>query len=593
MNLAFTISMLGVLIGTLIVLTTGALLLQCLAGIGRAIVRSLRSSDAVDPSEANIDGLGAGILKAMGVVLLMFCVLAAGYFVTARHDNVRGPRPVAVSTNTDMATSESARDKAFTSQQLHQTVRELEGIRDSIRTNVREARGRIHVEPESVAAEVHAVLAERAAAAKEEAEAIASVSVSDSDQIARENSGESPRVMRSRLAAQLADILRKRTAQLSAERSDETNSDPTSDVIIFEITPETVAALLGEPEGEMLRSLSRNLPETIRQTYALIPLTAPANPVSAADRSLKAAEMIHSVATALIASVEKPQTAPNAELVGNQPAVALAKSSGESQVSPLEPPAVPLPEAEKAATEVDSVPTAVVIQQPAEAPEPGPAPQAGPAPEPGPAPLTAEEIPLWLTNPDGGRVIVETPFRPAGEDNAEAIRLAVNEALLTRLKDRPDHTLSRVRDWERLIQVSLAPAAIETCVVATYDRKEVIPTREGPQAMYQTLALVEFSEEVDHAAQLAIRQSVQENRINAVGTTAGFVWLAVLTGGLLIRFGRRGGRVRKLLTVPVFALIPIPLVVTAVVMTVAMSQGATFEFPWQERSVPVVIGEHH
>ena len=41
------------------------------------------------------------------------------------------------------------------------------------------------------------------------------------------------------------------------------------------------------------------------------------------------------------------------------------------------------------------------------------------------------------------------------------------------------------------------------------------------------------------------------------------------------------------------ALITLPLLMTAVGMTVGMSAGATFDFPWENWANPVVIGDDH
>lgn len=540
MGHTFQISWFGIVWILLIVISVGAILLKLLAGLCRLIVNSLRSAPpnpAVRTETARIEG---GFLLTSCLTFVVCLALAAGIFLLRTSDRPMVTRsgPAETVVFSDVVGNSEAVNEVHTTpsdvgRELRGAFQDLQGARDNLRTAIHGTNRKIHVEVNS----------ESAAVSPPESNAD---STSARTTAVPPVSGSAPRP--------------------AAEQAE----DESSGVVVFDLSPEATSGNTDGPSVELLNAINSKLPEKIRRTYALIPLSAPGYPVSAADRSLQAAEVLQAVAASLIAAAEK-QTAAAA---ASDAAQAAAQADAQANAADAVETAATSAETNAAPTEgnaAEDLMTRPAISEVAEVDE--------------------SQIPTWLQNPDGGRIVVETPFQPAAEDNSEAIRTAVNEALLVHLRERTDQTLKPVQNWDRFVHVSLTPEAAKKCVVATYDRKEVIPTREGPKSLRRTMALIEFPEDVDNAALAAIRKSVQQHRISGVATATGAAWLAVMTGGLLIRFGRRGGRMRKLITVPAFALVSVPLFLAAVGITVGMSVGTTFDFPWENSANPVVIGD--
>lgn len=527
MTTSFQISWFGIVCVLLIVISVGAILLKLIAGICRLIVNSFRRSTQDPPVQVYTARIESGFLVTCLVTFIVCIALAGGIFLVRTGEN----RDEATE---DFAMAANAIQEAETDlrRDLRGAFQDLQGARDDLRSAVHGTNRTVRVEVET-----NSAAATPTSSITDSKNAATSASVPEDD----------------------------RAIQPAAEKAE----DESSGVVLFDVSPDSTVGDANEPGRELLKALHSKLPEKIRRTYALIPLTAPGYPVSAADRSLQAAEVLQAVAASLIAAAEKHAAAAKVEAAASQVAAEVA-----AQTAKLD---------------------AAAKAQVAEAATSSPPPEAETTDSASPVVAEAEEdrIPTWLQNPDGGRVVVETPFQPVSEDNAEAIRTAVNEALLVHLRERTDQTLKPVQDWDQFVHVSLTPEAAKKCVVATYDRKEVISTREGPKTLRRTMALIEFPEDVDNAALAAIRKSVQRHRIGGVVSATGFAWLAVMTGGLLIRFGRRGGRVRKLIAVPAFAVITVPLLMAAVGMTVGMSAGTTFDFPWENWANPVVIGDNH
>lgn len=270
-------------------------------------------------------------------------------------------------------------------------------------------------------------------------------------------------------------------------------------------------------------------------------------------------------------TISKPAIAVSAEIPGGPEAVHSATAAPE----PGEPvPREPVP---RAAIPAEAVEAETAVAVPAEAEVATPV-------EPVPAELAEAEpaVPEWVRNPDGGRVVVETDFRVAAEDPMPLLRTAVSQAFRQHLEQQTESSLPAPTVWKKLIQVNLSETATERCIVAKFDRSEIISTAEGPQTMIKTLALVEFPESIEHPTLAKIRRTVQQHRAWTVAVALLFLWMAFTSAGLLVRFTVGGSSLRKLISIPATVLIPVPLLLVAGALIAGIYQEQTRIFPWEK-----------
>jgi len=295
-----------------------------------------------------------------------------------------------------------------------------------------------------------------------------------------------------------------------------------SDVVVFQLSEDVVQQLLGESGRELLQSFNSELPDRIRQTYALIPLTPPVGSAVSPVKPLLAAGGLESLANSLVSLVD------------------IADPRTESQPSEALP---------------------VVL---ATAPETRP-------------------MPDWVKKPDGRRIVAETEPFVTGEDAGRPLTGAINKALADHLKTVTESIEPALREQSRFVKLELSEIAAQKCVVDTFERFEVLDTAaEGPKSMTKLYALLEFPEAVDNAAIQELRRSVQRDRIAGLGFVLGCTWLSIASAGFGIRLWRKGTRLRRWSSVPVFVAISVPLLAVAVGTVVALSRGEAGRPPWNQ-----------
>ena len=295
-----------------------------------------------------------------------------------------------------------------------------------------------------------------------------------------------------------------------------------SDVVVFQLSEDVVQQLLGESGRQLLQSFNSELPDRIRQTYALIPLTPPVGSAVSPVKSLLAAGGLESLANSLVSLVD------------------VAEPRTESQ------PGGALP---------------VVL---ATAPETRP-------------------MPDWVKKPDGRRIVAETEPFVTGEDATRPLTGAINRALADHLESVTKSIEPALREQSRFVKLELSETAAQLCVVETFERFEVLDTAaEGPKSMTKLYALLEFPEAVDYAAIQELRRSVQRDRIAGLGFILGCAWLSIASAGFGIRLWRKGTRLRRWSSVPVFVAISVPLLAMAVGSIFALRQGEAVRPPWNQ-----------
>ena len=328
------------------------------------------------------------------------------------------------------------------------------------------------------------------------------------------------------LATTIGQLVRSRLDQ-NGEKKLAAPSGPTekaagSDVVVFQLSEDVVQQLLGESGRELLQSFNSELPDRIRQTYALIPLTPPVGSAVSPVKPLLAAGGLESLANSLVSLVD------------------IAEQSTESQ------PGEALP---------------VVLAT---------APKTRPMPD-------------WVKKPDGRRIVAETEPFVTGEDARRPLTGAINKALAEHLKTVTESIEPALREQSRFVKLELSEIAAQKCVVDTFERFEVLDTAaEGPKSMTKLYALLEFPEAVDNAAIQELRRSVQRDRIAGLGFVLGCAWLSIASAGFGIRLWRKGTRLRRWSSVPVFVAISVPLLAVAVGTVVALSRGEAGRPPWNQ-----------
>ena len=524
-----------------VVLVVGLLGLKLIAVVFNGIFGN-RRPDHMAQQDSSF-GTFAGLLAGAAILVVVIGVGFLGYANTRMV--VRNQSSLAEKQRTDAAAS------------LREAMHDLSSAREDIQQAVQDAAGAVTVKLEDATAadETHgtdvtdviqaatasepdtSVSGSQISIASSTGEQTAIDKVAPSTTVAEQPAVDPEMMARSEQLAQLATTI----GQLVRSRLDQNGEkklvDPAgqaakaarSDVVVFQLSEDVVQQLLGESGRQLLQSFNSELPDRIRQTYALIPLTPPVGSAVSPVKPLLAAGGLESLANSLVSLVD------------------IAEPRTESQ------PGEALP---------------VVL---ATAPETGP-------------------LPDWVKKPDGRRIVAETEPFVTGEDATRPLTGAINRALADHLKTVTKSIEPALREQSRFVKLELSEIAAQKCVVDTFERFEVLETAaEGPKSMTKLYALIEFPEAVDNAAIQELRHSVQRDRIAGLGFVLGCAWLSIASAGFGIRLWRNGTRLRRWTSVPVFVAISVPLLAVAVSTVVALSRGDAGRPPWNQNQDAVRI----
>ena len=524
-----------------VVLVVGLLGLKLIAVVFNGIFGN-RRPDHMAQQDSSF-GTFAGLLAGAAILVVVIGVGFLGYANTRMV--VRNQSSLAEKQRTDAAAS------------LREAMHDLSSAREDIQQAVQDAAGAVTVKLEDATAadETHGTDVTDVIQAATASEPDTSVSgsqisiasstdeqtaidkVAPSTTVAEQPAVDPEMMARSEQLAQLATTI----GQLVRSRLDQNGEkklvDPAgqaakaarSDVVVFQLSEDVVQQLLGESGRQLLQSFNSELPDRIRQTYALIPLTPPVGSAVSPVKPLLAAGGLESLANSLVSLVD------------------IAEPRTESQPDGALP---------------------VVL---ATAPETRP-------------------MPDWVKKPDGRRIVAETEPFVTGEDATRPLTGAINRALADHLESVTKSIEPALRGQSRFVKLELSETAAQQCVVETFERFEVLDTAaEGPKSMTKLYALLEFPEAVDYAAIQELRRSVQRDRIAGLGFILGCAWLSIASAGFGIRLWRKGTRLRRWSSVPVFVAISVPLLAVAVGTVVALSRGEAGRPPWNQDQEAVRI----
>lgn len=333
-------------------------------------------------------------------------------------------------------------------------------------------------------------------------------------------------------AALLGQLVNSRLAQ---QQNQQMSAGPDGvlgtddDAVVFQLSSEMVDEILGASGQEVLKSFNDQLPESVRQSYALIPLTPSAASPAQPKEPLIPDGSIDSLKSSLISLVRIAD--PSGKL-------------GNASDSP------------------------VVL---ATAPELRP-------------------MPDWVKNPGGRWLVAETDSVFSGDDEQRLLTEAINKSLNTHLEKLAQTLSPALRNETQNLVLTMDPASALKCVVEKWERYESVESEvEGSKSFRKIYALVEFPEQVDADAVAALKEATQLSRVTGLGAVVAFGWLGVAGLGWGVRLWRRGGGFRKLVAVPVFGVLAVPAIIGAGALIVGLAQGMTPEAPWLEYSETIAI----
>lgn len=576
------------LIGVIIALTACALVgLVVLKIIAVTVNALLGRSGSTSPSGSGSGVFGA-LLTGMGVAALA-AVLLGGLWLSGR--SINSPRRATVPVaSSDI--SQRAREAAFeASGELREAMQKLEHARDEMRQAVHSDSyvqigpgRRIEIRqqgPVPPTPEKAPPAPERDEDSQSSPSAGGSANApppsdapDDADQPAAPPVDDG--TADSRLLAEAPEAERSADQEPATEApaSDEPPSDAQRDdtqpasaqgvsesghVVVFQLTEESMGHLLSGGGQKWLAEFRDKLPDDFHESYALIPLSATVGTTApAAARPFAAADRIQSLLTIVASMLPDPLPAPDAD---SPSGVAVADASRSSASA-----------AGGDASGADAAGAPKTAEFPGN--------------------LVPRKAPEWLTTRHPGQLVVESKFVPADEDGANELRHAVNDALIRHIREEYSisefETQSR-QSWERLIELRLSDAALQDCLIDTWNRFEVLETGDGPKSMRKTIALVAFPESVERAAVSEIRLATRRYRAGVLAVSLGSVWAALVAAAAGIRVGRRKSRLGRYLLAPVLLLSSLGLVgFGATVMTVT-ALGQKVDMPFDDIRYHYVI----
>jgi hypothetical protein len=325
------------------------------------------------------------------------------------------------------------------------------------------------------------------------------------------------------------------------------------DVVVLQLSDEMVGQLLGEKGQEILRSFNSELPGRIRQTYALVPLSAPVDAAVAPMKPLLAAGGLRDIANSLVRMLDQAD-----EHAKSKNQLATNSASTESGT------AIIGTDTAAASTETQNGELAV---------------------EPALKPM-----PAWIKNPEGRRLVAQTAIILPGDDSEELLLDAVNEALGQHLQNITESSDPEIRRQAAIATLKLDSETSKKCIVETWERTEIIDSEvAGPTEARRIYALVEFPESIDTVAFEKLRRSLQIHRVAAVSGSMVLAWLAVCSFGCSVRLGRKGSRLRRLLAAPFFGLLALPLLLGGITLLLVTVSGNPSSPPFLPEMESLVI----
>jgi hypothetical protein len=279
---------------------------------------------------------------------------------------------------------------------------------------------------------------------------------------------------------------------------------------ILPVSAETLQALVGPEYADSLQTLSESLPANLPQAYALIPMPKPVpDGIPEGIQQLLTPDRISTLVTAF-------SKVWNGSERGMQPADTAA----------------------------------MLAEQ-----------------------IHQEEQPAWVQNPGLGRVVVESQFVDASVTTEEALRPAVTTAFNKHVLQIASKKFAEDAGTLGQVQLSLGDTAFKKCLVSSYTRTEILPTRLGPAPMRQVFALVEVPAELERHALQKIEKSIQLNRTVTLCVAAAAIWLAVLLLMVLLRIQRSASRFKRWIAVPLCGLMIVPCLMVFAGTVAAMVQN--------------------
>jgi hypothetical protein len=182
-------------------------------------------------------------------------------------------------------------------------------------------------------------------------------------------------------------------------------------------------------------------------------------------------------------------------------------------------------------------------------------------------------MPDWIDNPDGGRIVVKTAALLPGDDDEQPLSDAINQALSDHVVAYTESLDPALHTVAKTVKLKLDPETALRCRVDRHERVEVMETSAGPKPIRVIYALVEFPESVDKAALTQIRQTLQQDRVFALGATVLLAWLTIVSATCGLRLFSKGSILRRSLSMPIFALLTIPFLLFSTILVIKLARN--------------------
>jgi len=202
------------------------------------------------------------------------------------------------------------------------------------------------------------------------------------------------------------------------------------------------------------------------------------------------------------------------------------------------------------------------------------------------------DMPTWIRNPDGGRMVAQAEPLLPGEDITKAKVTAINKAFNTHMSTVTETLSPALHNQSRLLTLELDEKTAESCVVESFQRRDFIDSVDGRTEFIFVYSLVEFPESIERAALQQLSYNLQSDRITGLGAIVGFVWLSICFLVVVVRLWSRPSFLRRMIAVPVFGLIALPLMLFAVGIGISQANGTPLRHPWAEQGKIVSIQVH-
>lgn len=204
--------------------------------------------------------------------------------------------------------------------------------------------------------------------------------------------------------------------------------------------------------------------------------------------------------------------------------------------------------------------------------------------------VAAETLPEWVNEPLDGHMTVTSEFTDdLDADPLKLLEPQLEEAIGRKYYELLSETVGADSHWDRLMQVKVSDKALKASVSDL--STEVTNVSEAyQQDVVRAHALVRIPTKLSPGMLKTAESAVRLNRVLAVCTAAGLIWLAAFLASLLMRSASGKSMLKKAVVAPALGLAMIPCLGFAAFVVKGMSDGENFH-EWTDGPIVCVVDE--